>query len=143
MNTLVPTIGRLVLVTTTDRNGNPVVRPGVITNVFSNDLVNVQVHIDGTNDDPSFNGGGTRWAPSITYDEDPGRLGTWRWMPVQAAGGGFDARITALDSQRESHAQVLTQLGEQVNELEARLLALNAKQPATQRLPDTEAQNLG
>lgn len=112
MNTIKPTVGRIVLFQTEDTNGKQVTLPAIVTHVHSDDCISL-VAFSAFSNIAGLLAGGTRPVTSVLYDERQ-QLNTWRWMPVQAAGGGFDARIKAL---------------------EETLAALNAKQPATQRLP--------
>lgn len=103
MNTIMPTVGRIVLVTVTGRNG-PEVVPADVTHVHSQQCISVVAKsafmLEG------FHAGGTRPMTSIEYDEDPTKVGTWRWMQIQAQGGGFDARIRAIEERLGKDATV-------------------------------------
>lgn len=45
----------------------------------------------------SLHAGGTLPLTSLTYSESDANHHTWRWMPVQSAGGGFAARLDNLE----------------------------------------------
>ncbi len=93
-NTIMPTVGREVLVTLRNRDGNLITLPMKVTHVHSQQCIS-GVAFSGLQDD-GFHAGGTLPLASIEYDEaDTER--TWAWMEVQKAGGGFDARISAIE----------------------------------------------
>ena len=86
MSKIIPTIGRIVLVPVQTRrhsgagvvDGPVVVRPAIITNVFTEDMINVRVFSDGSNDLVLDD-----WKTSLHYNQDDHKLGTWHWMPYQ------------------------------------------------------------
>jgi len=70
-----PVIGSIVVVRLVDE-GPPVYRPAIVTRVWSNDTINVQVFFDGANDDrlrPDFGNG---WLASISKGHE---LKQWSW----------------------------------------------------------------
>lgn len=73
MNTIEPTIGRIVWFNPTSTDDE---LPAIITHVWSNDCINIQVFSNNLN--------GSYLQTSVMYDDDTnGR--TWRWMPYQKA----------------------------------------------------------
>ena len=72
-----PSIGRIVLIRLQDE-GPPVYRPAIVTRVWSNDSINVQVFFDGTNDDRFRQDFGNGWLTSITEGHG---VGQWSWPP--------------------------------------------------------------
>ncbi len=97
MNPL-PTVGRKVLyVMPADSLRPGEVRPADVVRV-NQDTVNLMVQLDGPNDNlPGPDMTLVRWVGSASHDQDGKAFGTWHWMPVQQQGGGFDARIKALE----------------------------------------------
>lgn len=89
----VPSVGRVVhyVLEVGPHQGDH--RPAIIVNVWSRDLVNLQVFTDGGNDvSPSHDHRGpesmTLWRTSRPHDEETKALGTWHWPefvpPVEA-----------------------------------------------------------
>ena len=73
---IVPTVGRVVLYTprTTDPDhNNAEVLPAVVVRVWSDDMINLKVLNDGSED---------FWATSVARNE-LAEQGTWDWMPFQ------------------------------------------------------------
>lgn len=85
MDSPTPTIGRVVYYVLHEN----VIRPAIITNVFSDDTINLSVQLDGPNDncdDLAGNGkftGNTRWIGSAAHDQEGKAPGTWHWMTYQ------------------------------------------------------------
>ena len=77
----VPSIGRVVhyVLEAGPHQGDH--RPAFIVNVWSNDLVNLQVFTDGSNDVYPNQGPvpATLWRTSKHHDEEEKALGTWHW----------------------------------------------------------------
>ncbi len=80
MNNIQPTVGRIVHVTVTGQSG-PVIVPAIVTHVHS--LVCISVVALSAFTLEGFHAGGTRPMTSIEYDEDPTKVGSWRWMEYQ------------------------------------------------------------
>ena len=119
---LFPLIGLIVVAELADSDGKPFAFPAIVTDVHSDHCVSVvafDAFVDG-----GFTAAGTRIATSLTYNEQGG-IGTWRHKEKSHV----DAlRLPALE-------QAVIILGKQVANLAETVAALNAKQPATQRLP--------
>lgn len=84
---IVPTAGRIVLVTLRNQYDHIETRPAIIVHVFErNDgqtpLVNLQVFLDGSNDLKDRAEGDLLWMTSAHYDPT-GKPHTWRWMDYQ------------------------------------------------------------
>ena len=81
-NILKPSIGRIVhyVLATSDveRNAGEH-RPAIITRVWRDECVQLQVFTDGPNDEAHEAAGGTLWRSSVSFNdsEKPGR--TWHW----------------------------------------------------------------
>jgi hypothetical protein len=93
---MAPTIGRIVLVNIgTDYPGTeheqPVLRPATVVRVWSPTCINVQIQLDGYNDDRflgqgaltsakphAVRGDATVWATSLCQGDG---LGQWNWPP--------------------------------------------------------------
>ncbi len=115
---LLPFVGLIVLAELADSDGKPFTFPAIVTDVHSDDCVSVVAYdafVDG-----GFNAAGTRPATSLLYNE---RGGTSTWRHTEQT-----ARLAAVE-------QAVAILGKQVANVAEALAALNAKQPATQRLP--------
>ncbi len=97
MNPQLPTVGRTVLfvLPITHRRAGEI-RPAIVVRV-NPDSVNLSVQMDGPNDYQDDGAYNTTWVGSASHDQDGKAPGSWHWMPVQQAGGGFDARIKALE----------------------------------------------
>jgi hypothetical protein len=80
MNTIQPTVGRVVLVTVPGSQG-PVVVPALVTAVHSLMCISV-VALSATLHE-GFHAGATRPMSSIEHNEDATKVGTWRWMEYQ------------------------------------------------------------
>lgn len=101
-----PTIGRTVLFvlpSSSKRAGE--IRPATVVRVNSTDptygSVNLRLQLDGPND-----AGEPDWQGSVKQDQDGKAPGSWHWMQVQQAGGGFEARISALEKANELRAML-------------------------------------
>jgi hypothetical protein len=80
-----PTIGRIVLVTIGTDNGVATVRPAVVVRVWDDITLNLQLLLDGSNDDRHVvgrfcqEGGNTHlWLTSVTQGDG---IGQWNWPP--------------------------------------------------------------
>ncbi len=74
-----PTIGRIVYFVNPFGDGREVFA-AIITNVLSNEVVNLQVFYDGSNF--SVPADCSRFASSVKFDEGfPPGAGTWHWPP--------------------------------------------------------------
>lgn len=142
MNTIKPTRGRIVLFFTQDSNGKGVTLPAIITHVHSDDCVSL-VAFSAFSDIESLLPGGTRPVTSVLYDERQ-LLNTWRWGEFQMgqASRADDIQkfteetfLKATNLLSEQYDDAIVKLRKQITDLEATVAALNAKQPAAQRLP--------
>lgn len=88
---MLPTIGRIVLVTIGTEGDTPVVRPALVVRVWNATCINAQVFLDGGNDDRHVVGklGGVAegfrergnapvWMTSIVQGDG---VGEWYWPP--------------------------------------------------------------
>lgn len=74
---LKPYIGQIVGYVLPDGRSNGQVRPAIIVNVWTDEMVNLQVFIDDSNDYPYATA--PVWVTSVHYDESKsGR--TWHWL---------------------------------------------------------------
>lgn len=115
---LLPFVGLIVLAELADSDGKPFTFPAIVSDVHSDHCVSVvafDAFVDG-----GFQASGTRTSTSLLYNEKGG-TSTWRHTEQTM-------RLAALE-------QAVALLGKQVANLAEALAALNAKQPATQRLP--------
>lgn len=83
--TMQVTIGRIVHVRIGGEDAEPVLRPALVVRVWGDTCVNLQVFLDGTNDQhvgplggevarvPAL---GIAWCTSVTQGD---KLGEWRW----------------------------------------------------------------
>lgn len=72
----VPVIGDVVLYVLPDGPHAGESRPAFVVQVWSAGYVNLQVFIDGTNDDPHYNG--SIWATSVERSDDMAPR-SWHW----------------------------------------------------------------
>lgn len=79
METPKPTVGRIVHYTLESGRSRGEVRPAVIVCVWNEDMVQLQVFMDGTNDGPEY-ASGLRWCTSVHYAAEPAE-GRWHWPP--------------------------------------------------------------
>ena len=82
----VPTIGRIVLATFKNDHDELVTRPASVVRVWSDDLLNIMVFTDGSND--FKDGRHTHWLTSVHLEQTGEVSHTWRWMPYQIANPG-------------------------------------------------------
>lgn len=85
---ITPTVGRVVLFDSpvqsdTGASGGPV--PALITRIWSNDCVNLQVMRDAV---------GPVAVTSVLYSEEPNGSRRWHWMPYQKAVAAGEAVAT-------------------------------------------------
>jgi hypothetical protein len=114
-----PTKGRVVLVEMAVASDRAETLPAIVTHVHSPLCISVVVlSAFGEAVFP----GGTRPMTSVTYDPSASKANTWRWMDYQLG--------QAATAQQGDGA-----LARRVGELERALVALNQKQPASQRVP--------
>lgn len=78
---MLPTVGRIVEFVLTDKYGVNQIRPAIIVRVWNDDMVQLQVFTDGTNDGPEY-ATGIYWATSVHRSENK-EPRTWDWMPFQ------------------------------------------------------------
>lgn len=71
-----PSIGRVVHYVLPDGRHPSECRPAFIVRVWNDELVNLQVFVDGTNDYADYNG--SVWATSVHYS-DVHEVRTWHW----------------------------------------------------------------
>ncbi|KPV42033.1 hypothetical protein [Alicyclobacillus ferrooxydans] len=77
-------VGRIVHYVLMDRYGYEQHRPAIVVRNWSDegnpneDMVQLQVITDGTNDGTQY-ASGLYWATSVHQDEDMKRVGTWHW----------------------------------------------------------------
>lgn len=73
-------VGRIVHYVFTNKHGELVHRPAIVVNDWSathpNQMVNLQVLVDGTNDVDDYKG--SIWATSVPHSESPVE-NTWHW----------------------------------------------------------------
>lgn len=84
-NPIKPTVGRIVYFVMPDGQ----IRPAIIVRVWSDEMVQLQVFTDGSNDGAE-NAGGIVWKTSVHFNQPPDATspvasGTWHWMPFQLA----------------------------------------------------------
>lgn len=76
-----PTPGRIVFYVLDQGRNIGEVRPAIIVKVWSDDLVQLQVFTDNTNDGlPDGLAQGTVWRTSVRYSETA-EPSTWHWPP--------------------------------------------------------------
>lgn len=126
-----PTVGRIVLVTVADRTEREITIPAIVTHVHSPLCISVVAFSAFA--DAGVGPDGTKPMSSIEHGTGPN---TWRWMDYQLGQAAKTEAVGGdLAKQMECHATVLTDMQKQINTLEAQLVALNQKQPASQRVP--------
>lgn len=74
-----PSVGRIVHYTFFDRYGNPATRPAIVTRVWNDHTVNLQVFTDGEDDHEEAASGVWRRS-SVTHNQSP-CAGFWSWPP--------------------------------------------------------------
>lgn len=74
----IPTIGRVVHYVQPNGPHAGEIRPAIITRVLPDDQVNLQVMLDGPNDQ-----GCTPWVGTVKHDQDGKAKNTWHWMDYQ------------------------------------------------------------
>lgn len=111
-----PTVGRVVLVTVADSTEREFTIPAIVTHVHSERTISVVAF--SAFGDAGTGADGTKPITSIVHGTGPN---TWRWMDYQLG-------------QAQKTESVADALAKRVEVLEAQLIALNQKQPASQRV---------
>jgi hypothetical protein len=79
---ITPSIGRIVHLTQKrpEAYGNGLVHlPAIITAVWSDTCVNLQVFTDGGNSEDGYGGSNIKWVTSVTMDETAIQPRSWHW----------------------------------------------------------------
>jgi hypothetical protein len=74
------TIGSDVLFVLEDKYGEDQIRPGKVVRVWNDEMVQLQVFTDGTNDGAQY-ASGIYWATSVQYSETH-EPRTWHWPEI-------------------------------------------------------------
>lgn len=150
MSTPVPTVGRNVWITARTLAGVMITLPALISHVHSDECISA-VAVSGLSDVEGLLAGGTLPLSSISYDDSGEKLHSWRWMPFQKGQAAktdqtveqvhkslqeqlHKAEDTLAKQLLEAVANATSPLVEKIAALSAQLIALNQRQPASQRV---------
>lgn len=143
-----PTPGRTVLVAVQIGEGIATL-PMIVSHVHED--MEISGVLQSAFADAGVHAGGTKPMQHLSYGPSGKTPNTWRWMDYQlgqaakteAVGGDLAARVEKLEAQQAMQGKgalemaslpFIERLAEQVKVLEAQLIALNQKQPASQRV---------
>lgn len=140
MSPVAPTPGRIVLVTVADSTRRKITVPAIITHVHSALCISVVLFSAfadaGTGED------GSKPMQEIEYDAEGDEASTWRWMDYQkgqaAKTDSYADIAKTLEERLGLMEAAMAQSMAKHSDLEAQLVALNQKQPASQRVPVTD-----